>query len=249
MPAEGLDVNVHLFCLRELVEQSDADKALELLNDEDREELTRVRSAARWVEVLHGRSTLKRLLADYAGLSPLDITFVKEASGKPVARTLTGERLPSFNISHSHGLLAVAMVDGGIEIGVDIERWTPTLLADIDALAAGHFTPVEHAEYRQLSSCCRPDAFLRLWTLKESVVKATGIGLMLPLRQIEFSGSGSALRCQRPGAGEGRYIKAIHLKLGEAWHMAVAGPPLFKTPRLHGSARALERLQEKIVPC
>ncbi|MFN7570998.1 MAG: 4'-phosphopantetheinyl transferase family protein [Betaproteobacteria bacterium] len=247
MPADRIDVNVHLFCLHELAEQTGADRALELLNDEDREGLARVRSAARRVEVLHGRAALKRLLADYADLSPRDVTFVRKAGGKPAARTLTGRRLPSFNISHSHGLLVVAVVDGDIEIGVDVERWTPALVEDIDALANSHFTAGQHAEYRRLPSSCRPDAFLRLWTLKEAVLKATGVGLMLPLRQIEFTGSGSVLRCRMPGAGEARHMQAIHLRLGEAWHMAVAGPPSFQTPRLHGSARALERLQEKTV--
>lgn len=77
-----------------------------------------------------------------------------------------------FNLSHS-GSLAVA-VFADTDVGCDIEQVGQ---ADM-ALAEKFFCAGEYAYLvRQQEGEARDTAFCRLWTLKESFVKATGLGL------------------------------------------------------------------------
>ena len=76
-----------------------------------------------------------------------------------------------FNVSHSGDYVVLATADR--EIGVDIEMITPYP----EAVAARCFTP---AELEWMRSERTDEAFFRLWTAKESVMKATGLGFILP---------------------------------------------------------------------
>jgi 4'-phosphopantetheinyl transferase len=79
---------------------------------------------------------------------------------------------PHFNLSHSGGYAALAVSDN--EVGVDIETIAPVS----DAVAARCFTPPEREWMQRQES--GPEAFFRLWTAKESIMKALGLGLSLP---------------------------------------------------------------------
>ena len=76
---------------------------------------------------------------------------------------------PAFNLSHSGEYVVLAVGEG--EVGTDIEKCEPAHLK----LAKRVFTPREQA-WMQAAPMER---FARLWTLKESVMKATGKGLQL----------------------------------------------------------------------
>lgn len=86
-----------------------------------------------------------------------------------------------FNLSHSgeYALCALAPC----EVGCDIAQITPIDLA----LARRFFT---RAEYEAIAAQETPEAqrelFFRCWALKESFLKATGLGLKLPLNAFSF---------------------------------------------------------------
>lgn len=82
---------------------------------------------------------------------------------------------PAFNLSHAAGWAALVVGPAGLELGVDIEGCRP-----VDpGLAELAFAPEERAELARASD---PDlAFLRGWTRKEAVIKATGEGLFTDL--------------------------------------------------------------------
>jgi 4'-phosphopantetheinyl transferase len=87
-----------------------------------------------------------------------------------------------FNVSHTDGRI-VCLVAVGREIGVDVEdaaRRAPLEVAD------HYFSPSEVAELRSLPEAARPGRFFDYWTLKESYIKARGLGLQLPLDQFSF---------------------------------------------------------------
>ena len=80
-----------------------------------------------------------------------------------------------FNLSHS-GIWAVCAV-ARCELGCDVEQVAP-----IDLKLARRFLPEEYEDiYAQPTEEEKLDLFYRYWTLKESFMKATGLGMQLPL--------------------------------------------------------------------
>lgn len=89
-----------------------------------------------------------------------------------------------FSLSHS-GDFALCAVCDGCEVGCDIEMRGE---ADL-RVAKRFFAPEEFAQLTALPTVqAQNEHFYRLWTLKESFLKATGLGLRLPLDafSIEF---------------------------------------------------------------
>jgi 4'-phosphopantetheinyl transferase len=72
-----------------------------------------------------------------------------------------------------------------IAVGVDAERLEETPLEP--ALLDAVLTPCERQRLAALSPEERQVAFLALWTLKEALGKAMGVGLRLPLTTIGFA--------------------------------------------------------------
>ncbi len=97
----------------------------------------------------------------------------------------------SFNLSHSRGLAAVA-IGTGMALGVDVEQ----LSRRVDHLGVGEtvFSGVELEGLRALGGEAQRRRFFDLWTLKESYIKARGMGLSLPLKPITFALEPSGLR-------------------------------------------------------
>lgn len=96
----------------------------------------------------------------------------RNAFGKPFAPALEGFH---FNLSHS-GEWAVAAF-GGRELGVDIQRMRPVS----PELYLRYFKKEECEYIASRGEPCRTAAFFELWTLKESYLKAAGLGLTLAL--------------------------------------------------------------------
>jgi len=94
-----------------------------------------------------------------------------------------------FNISHTDDAALIGIACEG-RIGVDIERTDREVNAD--GLARKFLTPAEQATLVPLSADERRVRFLRYWTCKEAMSKATGDGIAAPFRQIEVALSVSA---------------------------------------------------------
>lgn len=88
-----------------------------------------------------------------------------------------------FNLSHTRGLVACA-VTRGREIGVDVENVgrVGQTVAIADRLFAEH----EVRALRALPEAEQRERFFTYWTLKESYIKARGMGLSLPLAHFAF---------------------------------------------------------------
>lgn len=142
----------------------------------------------RWSYVA-AHSLLRTMLAEFHGLPPLAWRFRAQAHGRPeIDPACTPLPPPRFNISHTHGLAACALtVDAteDIELGVDAECLDRT--PDALALAERYCSPCEAAWLRTLPEARQQQEFLRLWTLKEAVAKATGLGLGLDFRGFDCS--------------------------------------------------------------
>ena len=158
--------------------------------------------------------SLKRhaLSARFGG-PPDGWTFVDGPHGKPRLSNPPDGRDPRFNLSHTPGLVAVAVADG-IELGLDIEALDPAHV-DLDtAMAFAHASELGDLDPAAPDFV---DRFYRLWTRKEALAKATGLGLSLDVRELivadELDGQWH-LHEQEEDTGH-RLALIAELKLGE----------------------------------
>ena len=116
-------------------------------------------------------AALRLLLARETGCAPALMPISIRDGGKPF---LQGSPV-SFNLSHSGHLAAVAL-SSDLEVGVDVEA-PRTLHGDALSLAARFCHPEECRALTAMPERGREAAFLRIWTARESLVKALGTGL------------------------------------------------------------------------
>jgi 4'-phosphopantetheinyl transferase len=147
------------------------------LDGEERQRAERFVHAADRTAFVLAHALLHALLERACGLPRERHRFVRNAHGRPQWDGVP--TAPHFSLSHARGLVAVAFGPAGCRIGVDAESGTGRP-ADLWRLARRTCAPVE-ADWVEAapSDTERQDRFLRLWTLKEALVKACGHGLSL----------------------------------------------------------------------
>jgi 4'-phosphopantetheinyl transferase len=125
---------------------------------------------------------LRQALSSYAPIAPQEWTFSAEAFGKP---RLSGPvRMPlEFNLSHTSGAVACAFARSR-PVGVDVQ--SDAGAGKLFSLAKQVFSERETAMLKRLAEADRDRAAIRLWTLKEALAKALGVGIRLPFPQIDF---------------------------------------------------------------
>lgn len=134
-------------------------------------------------EYLLTRALVRTVLSRYADVDPAAWTFVRNRWGRPAISGPAGAPRLRFNLSNTDGLIA-CLVSSACEVGVDVEflerRGQTVEIAD------RFFSPFEvDALHRQAPGEQRT-RFFQYWTLKESYIKARGMGLAIPLDQFSF---------------------------------------------------------------
>ncbi len=120
------------------------------------------------------------VLALYAGVPLAELRLAVDTHGKP---RLAAPSSPRFNLSHCGDVVLLA-IGRGVELGVDVEVLRPRPRAL--QLAQRYFTADEAAALAALPEDVRQQAFYRLWTAKEAVLKALGRGLAFGLNRVGF---------------------------------------------------------------
>lgn len=127
---------------------------------------------------------LQRLvLSRAADVAPAAWRFAPAAGGKPEIVAPSQHSTIGFNVSHTKGLIALALCREG-DVGIDVEALSNA--RDIAAVAKRFFAPEEAEALSALDECQRPLRFLTLWTLKEAYLKALGTGLAGSLDAVRF---------------------------------------------------------------
>ena len=149
-----------------------------LLDDSERAQAERFHFAEDRAAYTASHALLRDRLARAAGCAPSDLEFRRNAYGKPF---LAGaDHGISFNISHTRGMVAVALGTNPA-IGVDVEA-CGRAISDSDVIASRYFTPREAGVLlHEPSSVDHQTRFMWLWTRKEAVMKAAGMGMSLAL--------------------------------------------------------------------
>jgi 4'-phosphopantetheinyl transferase len=129
------------------------------------------------------RAFVRTLLSQYSDVKPEEWRFVRSSFGKPEISGPSGAPSINFSLSHTKGLIVCA-VSSDSAIGIDAEN--VERVADHMEIAQRFFSPYEYRALQDLASSDRPRRFLEYWTLKESYVKARGLGLSLDLSAFSF---------------------------------------------------------------
>jgi 4'-phosphopantetheinyl transferase len=171
---------VHLWILDETKPPAPLETLRSWLSPEERARHQRFYFSADRDRFLLAHGALRFLLFRYLGEPPESWQFSTNAQGKPALAPPSWLR---FNLSHTRGMIALLLARDR-EVGVDIEarRDTATYLS----IARRHFAPAEVAQLEMLPREAQPAQFLRYWSLKESYIKARGLGLSLPLDKFWF---------------------------------------------------------------
>jgi 4'-phosphopantetheinyl transferase len=117
------------------------------------------------------RGLLRVLLGAYLHRKPTSIEFIYSDNGKPSLSATSDEVSIQFNVSHSQAQVLYAFSTDHA-IGVDIEGVNP-LISYVD-LAHRICTPQERRVFDQLPTSLQPQAFYKIWTRKEALVKLGG---------------------------------------------------------------------------
>lgn len=174
-----------------------------LLNEEESERAGRFYFAEPRRRFVLCRAALRSLICERLGCDNSDLDFYPTAYGKPIALVEDVPADVNFSVSHSgsHGLIAIA---GKALVGVDVEDRNARF--PLDQLMDAVPSPRERQELAALDSGARKRSFLDLWTLKEALIKAVGLGLRMPLQDIEIpntmksgAASGTIVVPQAPG--------------------------------------------------
>jgi 4'-phosphopantetheinyl transferase len=143
------------------------------------------------------RAMLRLGLAWYLGKTLREIALTTNDYGKP---RLAEPSVLYFNVTHSGGLGLIAFTTVG-EVGIDVE----TIKRDVEALeiASAHFTENEASI---IAAAGTPQeqvsVFFRLWTRKEAVLKAAGVGILRGLDTVDVSQQPANLVRMRGASGE-----------------------------------------------
>lgn len=141
------------------------------------------------------RGMVRQVLSRYVpGVAPAGWSFERNSHGRPaIAEAPEAARDLRFNLAHTPGLVALAVARDA-EIGVDVERADKRAPL---AVARRYFSAVEVAALEVLPAEEQARRFRRLWTLKESYLKATGTGVAGGLGSMTFHLERESVRFER----------------------------------------------------
>jgi len=158
-------------------------EALASLDGEERLRWQRFQSPSAQRRYVLCRAALRAVLCREIGCPNESLAFASAKHGKPFALVDGQHASISFNVSHSgrHGLIALA--PGG-RVGVDVEERVPH--RNLYELIEAVFGPNEKHELAAANNRDRLHLFFRLWTMKEALSKAHGMGLSLDVSRFEI---------------------------------------------------------------
>jgi 4'-phosphopantetheinyl transferase len=165
---------------------------VELFDEVERRRWKRYRSESAQAQFTVGCAMVRLILAELTGSKPTELEIDRSCTrcagphGKP---RLVGSDL-HFSVSHSGERVGVAFAKG-TRVGLDVERVVDMNRVRIAELV---LAAEELASWRKLPEAERIYAFYTFWARKESVLKATGDGLSVPMAELRVSRPGETPR-------------------------------------------------------
>ncbi|GED57741.1 4'-phosphopantetheinyl transferase superfamily protein [Brevibacillus formosus] len=147
---------------------------LTFVTEEKKQRLSKFLHREDLIRGLLGDLLIRKIVSEKFAIPPKTILFSKNTFGKPYLYMPLN--LLHFNISHS-GKWIVCIIDEH-PVGIDIER-----IHTVDLQIAKQFFAQEEYEFieNEQDALQRHSRFFKVWTAKESYVKAIGHGFSIPL--------------------------------------------------------------------
>ena len=169
------------------------------------------------------RTSLRKILARETGLAPENLVIWEANHEKPRLDTPPGAPQVHFNVSHS-GDYAVIAVSQDAEVGVDIEQIR--LAQPFLDLARRFYSARENGWLLSIAPESQAEAFCRIWSVKEAVLKCAGLGLSVPTQKVDVVFTANAppmVNCRDPEWKhfERFSVQELHLVDGYASALAV----------------------------
>lgn len=139
------------------------------LSEEEMSRAERYRFSVDRHRSIAARGILREILSSYLGTPPAAITFNAGSFGKPYLSNFPVH----FNLSHSGPMMLIALSHQ--ELGIDLEKIDAPV--EVMPIAQAYFPAAEAAELLNLSMSDRMHRFFQLWTNKEALAKASGLGI------------------------------------------------------------------------
>ncbi|XP_075707698.1 L-aminoadipate-semialdehyde dehydrogenase-phosphopantetheinyl transferase [Rhinoderma darwinii] len=138
-----------------------------------------------------GRLLIRKLIAEKLQIPWDKILLDRTAKGKPFLVSGVPPPLTNFNFNVSHqGDYAVLAAEPELQVGVDIMKtdWPGSgSTEEFFRIMHRQFTEREWHSIKSMGSdWAQLDMFYRHWALKESFIKAIGVGLGFNLQRIQF---------------------------------------------------------------
>jgi len=126
---------------------------------------------------------VRTVLSRYRDVAPEAWRFELNEYGRPSIAAPDDARGLKFNLSHTNGMIACIVAEER-DVGVDVEDRDRT--GRLLEVADRFFSPLEVRALRSLPVDEQWERFFVYWTLKESYIKARGMGLAIPLSHFSF---------------------------------------------------------------
>ncbi|MBM7584494.1 4'-phosphopantetheinyl transferase [Bacillus pakistanensis] len=173
-------LNVYWVQIPEEINLSEWIFDLDILDKEERTIYRRYLVNQKKVEFYTGRLLLKKLLGQMLEIQPEMVAFEKNQYGKLYLHPKYVDEIRKeplfFNLSHSKRIVT-CVISSFNEVGIDVESMTKNPLDVMPIVFVSQEQMLVEAEK---SSDKKVEAFYRVWTRKEAVMKAVGKGFSLP---------------------------------------------------------------------
>lgn len=182
------DIDIWLSYYGDIVDDERLDELRQLLTPDELLQERRFHFADDRKRYLVTRAMVRTILSRYVPIAPGRWKFSTNSYGRPRIAEEIAIGQPSarglyFNISHTRGLIALAIARGR-DLGVDVENAAARCVS-LD-VARAYFSPDEVDDLFRTPCELQQDRFFEYWTFKESYIKARGMGLSLPLDRFSF---------------------------------------------------------------
>ncbi len=153
------------------------------LSHEEREKMWRFRAPQHRHAYLVSHALVRGALARELGVNPAALVFETNAYGKPSLASSSSASNLEFNLSHTEGM-CVLVLSWYSKLGCDIEHFMrPSIGLDV---AENFFCSEELEDIRSHPEHQHTYRLLQHWTLKESYIKAEGLGLSMDVGSFYF---------------------------------------------------------------